>query len=126
MTAAAGIAAFNDNSYYMNNCRVIEENREYTRSALEKMGFEVLPSKANFLFAASPDISGEELYLSLKSEGILVRHFKKERIKDYNRITVGTREDMDILLGAIVGTVCGLSMFFLWKKFDKVMEKLVK
>ena len=101
MTAAAGLAALSDNSYYMNNCKVIEENREYTKNALVELGFEVLPSKANFLFAKSTDISGEQLYLSLKDAGILVRHFKKERIKDYNRITVGTREEMDALLAAI-------------------------
>jgi histidinol-phosphate aminotransferase len=101
MTSAAGIAALKDNSYYMDNCRVIEENREYTRDKLISLGFYVLPSKANFLFAKSPDISGEELYLKLKENGILVRHFKKERIKDYNRITVGTRENMDSLLLAI-------------------------
>ena len=101
MTSAAGIAALNDNSYYMDNCRTIEENREYTKSRLLDLGFSVLPSKANFLFATSPDISGEELYLKLKSSGILVRHFSKEKIKEYNRITVGTRSDMDALLSAI-------------------------
>ena len=53
---AAGIAAIKDNDYYMNNCKVIMENREYTASALEKMGFTVLPSKANFIFAESGDI----------------------------------------------------------------------
>lgn len=101
MTSAAGIAALKDNSYYMDNCRIIEENREYTRDGLISLGFSVLPSKTNFLFAKSPDISGEELYFKLKENGILVRHFKKERIKDYNRITVGTRENMDSLLSAI-------------------------
>ncbi len=101
MTAAAGTAALLDNSYYMDNCRIIEENREYTKTRLEALGFSVLPSKANFLFATSPDISGEELYLKLRGAGILVRHFGKERIKEYNRITVGTRDDMDILLSEI-------------------------
>lgn len=101
MTAVAGVAALSDNSYYMDRCRIIEENREYTKSRLEELGFSVLPSKANFLFAASPDISGEELYLKLKSEGILVRHFGKERIKNYNRITVGTKNDMDTLLSKV-------------------------
>ena len=101
MTAVAGVAALSDNSYYMNNCRIIEENREYTKQRLEELGFSVLPSKANFLFATSPDISGKELYLALKESGILVRHFGKARIKEYNRITVGTRADMDSLISTV-------------------------
>ena len=101
MTAAAGVAALCDNSYYMDNCKTIIENREITRHELSALGFEVLPSKANFLFAASPDVSGEELYLRLKDKGILVRHFGKERIKNYNRITIGTLEEMQALLSAI-------------------------
>ena len=101
MTARAGLAALNDNGYYMDNCKVIAENREYASAALSALGFDLTPSVANFLFAKSPEISGEELYLKLKEKGILVRHFKKERIKEYVRITVGTRSDMDILLDAI-------------------------
>ena len=100
MTAAAGLAALTDNSYYMDNCKRIIENREYTKAELESIGFKILPSSANFLFARSEDISGEELYLSLKERGILVRHFKKERIKEYNRITVGTRAEMEKFLEA--------------------------
>ena len=101
MTAAAGIAALEDNGYYMSNCKVIEENREYTRGKLLSRGFTVLPSKANFLFASHGEIAGEELYLKLKSHGVLVRHFTKEKIKNYNRITVGTRAQMDALLEKI-------------------------
>lgn len=101
MTIAAGYRAMCDNSYYMDNCRTIIENREYTRERLISMGFEVLPSSANFLFAKSDRISGEALYLALKDDGILVRHFTKELIKEYNRITIGTREEMDILLSSI-------------------------
>ena len=100
MTAAAGLAALTDNCYYMDNCKRIIENREYTKGELEALGFEALPSSANFLFARSGDISGEELYLSLKERGILVRHFKKERIKEYNRITIGTRAEMEKFIEA--------------------------
>ncbi len=101
MTEAAGIAALDDNDYYMDNCRTIEANREYTANKLTSLGFEVLPSKANFLFAKNDKISGEKLYLELKKRGILIRHFTKERIKDYNRITVGTKTQMETLLSAI-------------------------
>ena len=101
LTMAAGIAAIKDNEYYMNNCRVIEENREYTTRALKELGFEVLPSKANFIFAKSDKIGGEELYLELKARGILVRHFTKERIKEYNRITIGTKEEMTALVATV-------------------------
>jgi len=101
MTMAAGTAAILDNSYYTDNCKVIIENREYTRKRLLALGFSVLQSSANFLFAESDAIDGETLYLELKRHGILVRHFSKERIKNFNRITVGTRADMDALLSQI-------------------------
>ena len=101
LTMTAGLAAIKDNDYYMHNCRVIEENREFTKVELEKLGFSVLPSKANFIFAKSDKIGGETLYLALKERGILVRHFTKEAIKEYNRITIGTLEDMKALVGAV-------------------------
>ena len=101
MTMMAGYGALCDNDYYMNNCKTIAENRAYTEKALADLGFEVLPSKANFVFAKSPLISGEDLYLGLKARGILVRHFTKERIKDYNRITIGTMEQMRSLVMAV-------------------------
>ena len=101
MTQAAGVAAANDNGYYMDNCKKIIENREYTVEALLGLGFEVLPSCANFVFAKSEKIDGEKLYLELKARGILVRHFTAERIKDFNRITIGTREQMECLIDTI-------------------------
>ena len=101
LTMVAGLAAVKDNDYYMNNCRVIEENREFTKKELEALGFSVLPSKANFIFAKSDEIDGEKLYLELKARGILVRHFTSERIKNYNRITIGTIDDMRALVAAV-------------------------
>ena len=101
MTMMAGYRALCDNDYYMNNCKTIMENRAYTTGALKALGFEVLPSCANFVFAKSDKISGEELYKNLKKNGILIRHFTKEKIKNYNRITIGTKEQMEALIEAI-------------------------
>lgn len=101
LTLLAGEAAVRDNGYYMNNCERIAQTREYASAELNKMGFYTTPSKANFIFAKSDEIGGKELYLKLKSRGILVRHFSAEKIKDFNRITVGTREQMNALLSAI-------------------------
>ena len=101
MTQAAGLAAITDNGYYADNCGRIRDIREYTAGELTALGFEVLPSKANFLFARSPRISGEALYRGLKERGVLVRWFGAERIRDFVRITIGTREQMELLLGAV-------------------------
>ena len=85
----------------MNNCKIIQQNRARTTAELESLGFTVLPSKTNFVFAKSDKVSGEKLYLALKEKGILIRHFTKERICDYNRITIGTAEQMEIFVSAV-------------------------
>ena len=94
-----------DSAYYEENCKKIVETREFTKSELKKLGFEMTDSKSNFIFAKNSRIGGEELYKKLKDNGILVRHFSKARIKDYVRITVGTREQMEILLNVIKGII---------------------
>lgn len=101
MTDAAGTAALADNDYYINNCNTIINNREWTVCELQKLGFTVLPSKANFVFAKCDKIDGEKLYLELKNRGILVRHFNKDLICQYNRITIGTIEQMQKLIETI-------------------------
>ena len=105
LTNLAGIAAMKDSAYYEENCKKIVETREFTKSELKKLGFEMTDSKSNFIFAKNSRIGGEELYKKLKDNGILVRHFSKARIKDYVRITVGTREQMEILLNVIKGII---------------------
>ena len=72
----------------------IIENREETKITLKEMGFTVLDSKSNFIFASHPDLSAKNLYEELKNRGILVRYFGKERIKDFVRITVGNKDQM--------------------------------
>lgn len=101
MTDAAGTAALQDNNYYIENAKTIIKNREWTVDELKKLGFEVLDSKANFVFAKCDKIDGKKLYLKLKDRGILVRHFTKEIICEYNRITIGTIEQMKKLIETI-------------------------
>ena len=98
LTQIAGRYALIDNDYYMNNAKLIIKAREWTQEELKKLGFETLDSKANFIFAKSDKIDGESLYKALKDKGVLVRHFTKERIKDFNRITVGSLEEMQTFI----------------------------
>ena len=100
MTLAAGTACLQHDDYNEENCRTIARTRDRTREELIKLGFEVTHSSANFLFARHPEISGGELYRKLKARGILIRHFDTERIRDYNRISIGTDEQMDAFLNA--------------------------
>lgn len=101
MTMAAGIGALTDRKYFADNCRAIEQTREWTSDELRALGFTVLDSKANFVFAAHGRISGKELYLKLKQNGILVRHFDSARLTDFNRITIGSMEQMRTLISTI-------------------------
>ena len=101
MTMAAGVGALEDREYFEKNCKAIMENREFTREKLEKLGFSVLPSRANFLFAMHPELDGGKLYQTLKDRGVLIRHFDKPRLFQYNRITVGSREQMEAFLARV-------------------------
>lgn len=107
LTLAAGIAAVRENDYYMDNCKLIIKARDYATSALREMGFCVLESKANFIFAESDKVSGKELYQKLKTKGILVRYFGSDRISNFVRITVGTTEQMQALVDAVKAILKG-------------------
>ena len=98
MTMALGLGVLHDEEQTKANCRTIMENRAYTVAELSKLGFRTLPSSANFIFTVSERIDGGELYRKLKERGVLIRHFDKPRIGAWSRITIGTREQMDILL----------------------------
>ncbi len=99
MTAAA--AAIDSNDYYVRNSKIIQANRAYTVAALDNLGFETVPSVANFLFTRCPRIPGGVLYEKLKAKGVLVRHWTRPEIADYLRITIGSREQMDVLIEKI-------------------------
>ena len=101
MTAKAGIVTLRENTYFRNSCQAIQFNRRYTSRALAALGFEILPSSANFLFVRSDRIGGEELYRKLKEKGVLIRHFSDPKISDWNRVTIGTKVQMDIFLAKV-------------------------
>ena len=97
-TMAAGLGVLADEGYTKSNCDAIVKSREFTESELKRLGFTFTNSLANFVFAKHPAIDGKDLYLKLKSRGVLIRHFDKEKIKEYNRITIGTLEQMKIFI----------------------------
>ncbi len=98
LSALAASEAMKDKTYFEESVKKVVAVRAYTKAELEKRGFCVLDSRANFLMAKTDKIGGEELYLSLKEKGVLVRHFKDERIKNFVRVSIGTKEDMEIFL----------------------------
>lgn len=98
MTMAAGIGVLRDQEYTDKNIRTIVENRQFLTEELRSLGFTLTDSRTNFVFARHPQISGEKIYMTLKERGVLVRHFTSERIREYNRITIGSREELKALL----------------------------
>lgn len=101
LTEAIACSAIKDVAYYSKIVDKINKQREETADALRELDFEVLPSSSNFIFAKHKTVSGSEIYFSLKENGVLVRHFKGDRISDFVRITIGTSEEMKELLKQI-------------------------
>ena len=98
LTLVAGSAAIDSDDYFTANCKRIMATRKYTEDELTKLGFTCIPSSTNFIFAKSDAISGEDLYKKLKDRGILVRHFSTPSICEFNRITIGTQEEMETFI----------------------------
>ncbi len=98
MTMAAGVGTLLDQDYMQANCQKIIAVREWTVQQLKALGFVLTDSKTNFLFAKHPQADGKEIYLRMKQKGVLIRHFDTPRLCQYNRITVGSREQMEIFL----------------------------
>ena len=101
MTAAAGLGTMADEEYTLKNCKTIIENRKFVSDELKALGFEMTDSMTNFIFAKHPSVSGEDIYKGLRERGILVRHFSTPRICEYNRITVGSMDEMRALVAAV-------------------------
>ena len=93
-----GVEAVKDDAYFKETCRKIMETRERVKEEMHSLGFSFPESSANFLFASHEKIPAEELFLALKEAGIYVRYFKKPRIDNHLRITIGTDDEMDTFL----------------------------
>ncbi len=93
-----GCEAVKDYDYMLSNKNSIIFKRERLNNSLKDLGFKVIPSKANFIFVSHPNYPAKELYLKLKNNGILVRHFDLPRINNYIRITIGQKGQLDTLI----------------------------
>lgn len=101
-----GVAACEDYEYYEKINTEIAKTRDWFSKELGQLGYEVIPSKANFVFAKKSGLSGEEIYKEIKRKGILIRHFNHSGIENHVRISIGTREEMNRLLDAIKNISC--------------------
>ncbi|MGD2170737.1 MAG: histidinol-phosphate transaminase [Gammaproteobacteria bacterium] len=96
-----GIASIDDEAYFRQSVGRVIATRERVAGELERLGFGVFPSSANFVFARAPGGKAENLYLDLKAAGILVRYFDRPRIDDCLRISIGSDEECDALIAAL-------------------------
>ncbi|GAB3369208.1 pyridoxal phosphate-dependent aminotransferase [Azotobacter armeniacus] len=105
MAIAGAAAAFEDCAYFEQTCRQVIASREQLVGELQRLGFEVLPSAANFVFARHSGHDAEGLAAELREQGVIVRHFKQERIRQFLRITIGTPEQNQALID-VLATLC--------------------
>jgi histidinol-phosphate aminotransferase len=103
IAVAAATASFKDEDYFRKICRQIIDSREQLSSELQTLGFQVLPSAANFLFAHHPLKEASEIAAKLREHGVIVRHFRQSRISGYLRITIGTPQQNQRLIEVLEG-----------------------
>jgi histidinol-phosphate aminotransferase len=101
LAQAGAIAAIQDQAHLESTSKKVIQTRERLVNELAALGFDTLPSTANFIFTRHQQHSGAELYQALRDRGIIVRHFKSPRIEDFLRITIGTDEQSDQLVEAL-------------------------
>jgi histidinol-phosphate aminotransferase len=101
LAEAAAVAAMKDRAYFRETCDKVIESRNKVVTGMQELGFEVLPSAANFVFARHPDYDAAELSAGLRKEGVIVRHFTKRRIDQFLRITIGTPSENQHLLSVL-------------------------
>ena len=101
LAIAGGVAAFEDKAYFQQTCQAIIDSRELLAQQLKDLGFEVLPSAANFVFARHPHKEAVQIAAALREKAIIVRHFKLPRIEQFLRITIGTETENHALVEAL-------------------------
>lgn len=104
---SAGVEAVRDREYFEDTCRKIVETREWAKQELETLGFILMDSKANFIFATHPSCPAAELYQALRDAHIYVRYFPKERIDNYLRVTIGTKQEMQVFIDFVKAYLSG-------------------
>ena len=103
LAIAGAAAAFEDKAYFQQTCRQVIDSRERVVAGLQQLGFEVLPSAANFVFARHPHKEAAQLAAGLREQGVIVRHFKQPRIEQFLRISIGDEAQNSALLDALRG-----------------------
>src|SRR5262249_7028619 len=98
---AGAVEAIKDDAWFQQTRERIISSRQSLVRALSELGFAILPSQANFVFARHQNHSGTQLAAELRNQGVLVRHFRKPRIEDFLRITVGTDEQCSRLIAVL-------------------------
>ncbi len=93
LSIKAGVEAFKDRGYFETTCQKVIASRKWLTQELVELGFDVLPSSANFIFARHKDFDAAQLAIGLRKQGVIVRHFKHDRIDQYLRISIGTDEE---------------------------------
>lgn len=100
------IASFDDEESFQTTCQTIIDTRNELTNTLEKLGFNVIPSAANFVFASHPEFDAEEIAQKLRDRAIIVRYFNKPRIDQYLRITIGNNDENTKLCAALKEIIC--------------------
>lgn len=103
LTLSLGTEALKDQAYFQETVDKIVKTREWTKKELRRLGFTFEDSKANFIFASHETIPAGQIFQALRERHIYVRYFDKPRIDNYLRITIGTREEMEILIEFLEG-----------------------
>jgi len=110
LAQAGAVASLQDEVYFQHCRESIMAGRVRLADGLKSLGFDVLPSSANFLFARHPEYEGATLAARLRDKAVLVRHFNVPRIHDYLRITIGTKEEIGLLLDALREALSGAAL----------------